>query len=255
MGFMYGSSNAKLKHKGALCSTNGSAYEKAVHCIVKNCKINGVPFNSQEEKDLAGSSSKNDITCTISSYDIGVEVKKYNTPDWMQCSIKYIDTDKRWISSNGKNSESCQRIFNSLINDVKLYNGDIPPFMEKSITHEEWINIKNQTDKWKDMYINIPSDTIRRLYSEKGCYYIQISDGFGLYHLGRDICGFGVPLFDIEQQLRIRTKIHSRKNKKGFCSLSVTAACQPKNIKSLSQSPFSLDKIDKLPHILVHSYT
>lgn len=77
--------------------------------------------------------------------------------------------------------------------------------------------------------------------------YIQISDGYGLYHYLNDICGFGVPLFQIKQQLRIRTKIHTKKNKKGFCSLSVTIACYPKKIKDLVPSIYSLDDKTKLP--------
>jgi len=66
-----------------------------------------------------------------------------------------------------------------------------------------------------DQYIDIPSDIISRLYKAKLCNYIQISNGYGLYHLGDNVCNFDVPLFNIEQQIRIRTKIHTRKNKKG----------------------------------------
>lgn len=124
--------------------------------------------------------------------------------------------------------------------------------MENSLTYEEWINIKNKTNKWNDKYIPIPSDSISKLYKDKGCNYIQISDGYGLYHLGKDVCDFGVPLFNIEQQIRIRTKIHTRKDKKGFCRLSVILACQPKNIKNLTPSKYSLDTIDKLPPLLIY---
>src|SRR4030067_321728 len=143
--------------------------------------------------------------------DNGIEIKKSKSPDWMQCSIKYNNTTKKWeATKKGKIPIKCRELFNKLINNINLYDGEIPPFMEKSITHEEWINIKKETNKWDDKYITIPSDSISRLYQEKGCNYIQISDGYGLYHLGKDICDFGVPLFNIEQQIRIRTKIHTR---------------------------------------------
>lgn len=171
----------------------------------------------------------------------------------MQCSIKYNNVIQSW-----EGSEKCKipiksrEIFNKLINNINLYDGDIPPFMEKNITYDEWLKIKKETNKWDDKYIDIPSDTISILYLAKGCNYIQISDGYGLYYLENDICGFGVPRFDIEQQLRIRTKIHSRKNKKGFCKLSVTVSCQPKNIKNLIPSKYSLDDIDKLPTNLIY---
>ena len=47
--------------------------------------------------------------------------------------------------------------------------------------------------------INCPNDTIKKLYSEKDCNYIQISNK-GLYHLGNDICEFNVAEFICEQQ-------------------------------------------------------
>lgn len=246
-------SNLKLQ-KGSQCSVSGNNYEKKIYSICKNCYINNKPFNTQIEKELAGSSSKNDIECNfIKEKDIGIEIKKSRTPDWMQCSIKYDKITKKWAASNkGKIPIKCREIFNKLINNINLYGGKIPPFMEKSITHEEWINIKKETNVWDDLYINIPSDTISKLYQEKGCNYIQISDGYGLYHLGKDICDFGVSLFNIEQQIRIRNKIHKRKNKKGYCDISVSVACQPKNIKKLMPSKYSLDNKDKLPPTLIY---
>jgi len=124
--------------------------------------------------------------------------------------------------------------------------------MKNTITHEEWLKIKKNTNKWNDYYIDIPNDTIKNMYLQKGCQYIQISNGFGLYHLGTDICNFNVPEFIIEQRLRIRTKIHTRKNKNGFCNLSVTISCQPKNINTLNKSSFSLDDVKKIPINLIH---
>jgi len=125
--------------------------------------------------------------------------------------------------------------------------------MNKKITYEEWIKIKNETDIYNDIYIDCHSDTIKKLYSEKNCKYIQISEK-GLYHLGYDICDFKVPEFEYEQRLRIRTKIHTKKNSNGYCVLSVIVACQPKNIKILKKSNYSLDDKVKLPDILEYCY-
>jgi hypothetical protein len=241
------------KPKGSLCSINGKKYEKEIHNILKKCHIKGNLFNTQNEKDLGSCSCKNDIICNYQNmYDIGIEIKKSKTPDWMQCSIKYNKENKRWEASKGKNNKNCEVIFNKLINNINLYNDEIPPFMIKPITHEEWLKIKKENKKWNDIYIDIPCNTIRNLYWEKGCKYIQISDGFGLYHLGNDECNFEVPIFEIEQQLRIRTKVHLKKNKKGYCNLSVTISCKPKNIKKLIPSKYSLDNINKLPSNLIY---
>ena len=241
--------------KGSRCSVSGKKYELAVYNIVKKTKLNGVEFNTQKESELGGCSSKNDIECNMKeaqARDISVEIKKRKTPDWMQCSLKYDVTDKKWIGSKrNKIPEASKKVFEELIASVTLFNGKIPPFMLKEITHEEWVKIKRETSDFNDVYIDCPSDTIMKLYSEKGCSYIQISDK-GLYHLGNDICDFKVPAFVCDQQLRVRTKIHKTKNKNGFCKLSVMIACQPKNLNSLASSEFSLDNQMKLPTNLVY---
>ena len=245
----------KMKEKGSRCSVSGKKYELAVYNIVKKTRLNGIEFNTQIESELGGCSSKNDIECNMKeamARDISVEIKKLKTPDWMQCCLKYDDTDKKWIGSKkNKIPEASKKVFEELISTVTLFNGKIPPFMLKDITHEEWVNIKSETTDYNDVYVGCPSDTIMKLYSEKGCSYIQISDK-GLYHLGNDVCDFKVPAFVCDQQLRVRTKIHKRNNKKGFCKLSVTVACQPKNTNSLVSSEFSLDNQMKLPTNLVY---
>ena len=55
-----------------------------------------------------------DIECNfIAEKDIGIEAKKYNTPDWMQCSIKYNKETKSWeATKKGKNSVECRKMFN-----------------------------------------------------------------------------------------------------------------------------------------------
>jgi hypothetical protein len=238
---------------GKNSSISGNNYEKKIYNIVKHCYINNNLFNTQNEEELGGSSSKNDIECNYQKErDIGIEVKKKNTPDWMQCSIKYNTNTKKWEGSNRcKIPEECRIIFNNILNNINLYNGELPPFINNSLKHEDWIQIKKKTNKWNDIYIDIPSDTISKLYKFKGCEYLQISDK-GLYSLNNDICKLDVPLFNIEQQVRIRTKIHRRINAKGYCDISIIAACKPKNIKNLISSKYSLESKDKLPKNLIY---
>jgi hypothetical protein len=247
------SSKSKPK-RGSQCSVEGGKYEKVIHSVIKNTTLNGKPFTTQKEEDLGGSTSKNDIICNSNAPRgcfrntvVGIEAKKANTPDWMQSKLEYSVKFKSWRgSNNSKIPKTCRKIFNNLLEGMDIYNREIPPFVVERITHEEWLNIKLSTKKWNDVRIPIPADTIKKLYRAKGCYYIQI-DGYGLFHLGEDICNFGVPEFIIDQQIRIRTKVHSRKTANGFASLSVMAACQPKNIKQLVKSPYSLDDINLLP--------
>jgi len=238
--------------KGFLCSVKGNEYEHLIYNVVKHTYINGKQFNIQKETDLAGCSSKNDICCIYKDKEIGIEAKKYRTPDWMQCSIKYDKLNLKWYTGvTHKIPKRCVDIFNSLINKLNIFNGKVPPFIEHNLTHSDWMKIKKSTTTWNDTYIDIPDMTISNLYKLKGCYYIQISQ-YGLYHTGIDICGFGVPKFELKQRLRIRTKIHTRKAKDGFCKLSVTVSCQPNKISNLDKSPYSLDDKTKLPPTLIY---
>jgi hypothetical protein len=243
-----------MAKRGAGCSVEGKKYELLIYDIAKRCvsKITGKTFNSQSPEELGGSSAENDIVCNwTGERDIPIEIKK-KTPDWMQCSLKYNETTGLWSGGvRNKIPEASKIIFQELLKDRLLFNGKVPPFLTGNITHEKWVKIKSETDDFNDVYFDCPPNTIARLYGEKGCKYIQIH-GKGLYHLGQDVCEFGVPLFSCEQQMRVRTKIHERNNKKGFCSLSVTIACQPKQIKDLESSPYSLDCVDRLPENLDH---
>jgi hypothetical protein len=241
--------------KGQNCSKEGQEYEKQIYQIVKHCTLHDKPFNTQKEDELAGCSALNDIECNFNKEkDIPIEIKKANTPDWMQCKLTYNTTTNKWTGAlKNKIPDKSKKIFEELINNIKLFNGKIPPFMVRDITHEEWTCIKKETTDFNDTYIDCPSTTIQELYREKGCKYIQISDGYGLYHLGEDICELNVPEFVCDQRLRIRTKIHTTKNVRGFCSLSVTVACQPTNIKNLTKSNYSLDDIAKLPVNLIYT--
>jgi hypothetical protein len=238
----------KKKRIGVMCSINGNNYEKKIHTVIKNVMFNNNKFNNQKENELAGSTCGNDLECILENKIIGIEAKIYNTPDWMQCSLKY--TNGIWSGTKqGKIPEVSRNVFDNLLKTIVLFNGKIPPFMNKKYTHNQWLLIKEKTNDWNDSYIDIPNDTIKKIYKAKGCYYIQISE-YGLYHLGNDIYNFQVPEFIIAQEIRIRTKIHAKKDKNGFCSLSVTAACKPKNIKYLIKSQYSLDDINKLPKSL-----
>lgn len=88
-----------MSSKGAKCSVSGEKYELEVYNVVKKCKLNKNDFNTQKEEDLGGCNSKNEIECEMSSINIPIEIKK-NTPDWMQCSLKYDSINVKWIGSS-----------------------------------------------------------------------------------------------------------------------------------------------------------
>lgn len=240
--------------KGSNCSRSGNAYELCIYNILKHVTVNGKTFNNQSVSELGGSNSRNDIVCIYNDKPVGIEIKKYNTPDWMQCSLRKDIIKDSWVGSDKcKIPSQCRNIFNDLLNNVKLFDGCIPPFVDKKMTYEEWTKIKSETNQWNDQYFDIPNNTISKMYNIKGCDYIQISE-YGLYHLGNDICSFHVPEFIIDQQIRIRTKVHKCTNKTNdLCRLSITASCKPRNIKQLPKSQYSLDDIKKLPVLCIYN--
>jgi len=238
--------------KGAKCSKNGNKYEQDIYNIVKFTTLNNKPFNTQKIEDLGGSKSCNDLECNFEKEkDIGIEIKKAKTPDWMQCSLKKINNI--WSGSEkGKIPLKSREIFNKILEKIKLFDGETPPFLQKKMKYAEWCEIKEKNNIYNDVYINIPDNIINKLYLEKGCKYIQISD-YGLYRLDEDICNFNVPLFRIKQHMRIRIKVHSTGNEKKCCKLSIMASCQPIDIKTLEKSPYTLDDKERLPLNLIYS--
>jgi hypothetical protein len=206
-----------------------------------------IPLNNQSEESLGGSTAGIDIVLNWKSEgDIGVEAKR-PTPDYMQMCLGR--KDDRWIgkAEQSKIPSACREQLNGLLAGKSLFNGKLPPFMERTMTHPEWVAIKSEDTDFKDHYIpDIPSTTIADLYKKKGCSYLQV-DSKGLYHTGEDRCHFGVPLFELPQRLRIRIKIHGTNPFKA----SVTVAAQPVNLATLVPSPFSLDSLERLPASLL----
>ena len=111
------------KEKGYLCLKNGKKYEETNYNIVKYCKLNDKPFNTQKSvEELGGATSKNDLQCNFQEEkDFGIEIKKYNTPDWMQCSIKYNDETKNWESSiKSKIPLESKKVFDELLENIRI---------------------------------------------------------------------------------------------------------------------------------------
>ena len=245
-----------IPKKGSKCSKSGEDYEKKVYYIVKDCYLNGEKINKQNEKDLGGSSSRCDLMLIKNA---GVEIKRGFVPDWSQCCIIFDKKTKSWIAKpKGRNLDEVKKIFNELLKGHKLFNGK-NPLKEKKMKHDDWKELKKKTKDYRDNFINIPSDTIKEIYKLKGCAYIQIND-FGLFHLGKDVLGFDVPEFNIEQVMRIRIKVHSSgiidDGPDKDCTLSVTASLRPKDINSFEplkrDFQYSLDEIEKLPKNLIY---
>ena len=136
--------------RGSKCSLSGRLYEEKVYNIVSNCKIKGktINFNTQDICSLGGNSARNDLECNwLEEGDIGIEIKKKTTPDWMQCTIKYNKETKKWEISERhripiKSVQIFKRILNRYNKKKLIFKGKIPPFINRQITHSKWLEIK-----------------------------------------------------------------------------------------------------------------
>ena len=92
--------------------------------------------------------------------------------------------------------------------------------------------------------IDVNKKTIANLYANNYIDYIQIRD-YGLYHTGRNVANFDVPLFECDQEIRF---IPYYENKNIHLLMSI----KPKNINNIKKSQYSLDISDTLclpPHL------
>lgn len=236
----------RVASKGARCSIQGRQYERDV---ADTCKLFispfvDIPFNTQTHEQLGGCTAHQDVYLNFKDVkDIGLEVKR-KTPDWMQMKIIPATENGRWVPSiHSKIPVESRDIFYKYLQDISF---PVPPFLERAITHAEWQECKNT---YKDIYLEIPPETIAKAYTAKNTHYIQLHR-YGLYHTGRDVCDFGVPLFSCQQHILVRCKRHGKKDITGKdIPSSVMASLCPK-LKTLPKSPFSLDNASMFPRVL-----
>jgi hypothetical protein len=241
--------------------TNGKKYELIVHNICKQCYIDGIKFNIQDENELGASTTKNDIKFNYkdSICSNGIEVKNTLRSEFIQLDIH--QENGLWVGPKKTKRSHPDIVVNNYINEVNdiesLFYGKPPVFpfntrKEFDIWEKKFITIKklnnpNKKKINKEYTWNINNNNfIKNNYREKENKYIQIKN-YGLYHLGNDICNFNVPEFiPSETRLRLRCK---RRGGIGCVpsSLTISAWCN-----GLTHSPYSLDNINKLPPNLIY---
>ncbi len=246
----------KERMSGSACSRSGKAYEMQIAYVCARLKSRFIdtPLNTQSPNDLGGCSAKHDIILNCKQLgDVNVEVKSRNVPDWIQCSIIPYQTQSsppkvRWTSKQKSyQPPKVLQMFERTINANRIFDGNVPCFIANDgspITHDEW---KKESHNFKDTYYSIQRNSIARAYQLRGVHYIQVK-GHGLFHTGKDVCGFGVPVFSCSQRLRIRCKRHGKK-----CIItgnhvpsSVMASFRP-ILSTLGKSAISLDNIESAP--------
>ena len=194
---------------------------------------NGVPFLNviiPMFKDNLICTSKNSLNKTLKyciSINDNVSLLKNTTFFMKHCQDKW----KMEIHSSLTTSASSylEDILNGEQQKDKME--ELKIITQKPVSAEEF-NIKGVTT------IYVPQNTISNLYANNYIDYIQIRN-YGLYHTGRNVANFNVPLFECEQEIRF---IPYYENKNIHLLMSI----KPKNINEIKKSQYSLDISDTL---------
>lgn len=248
---------ARYEKRGSVPKQKGDAYEKAVWTALQDVLFHHptrhehVGCNSQRQP--AGSSANKDIVLNYVDNDgtrctTGIEVKtNYNGVDWVQSKMRFVDGT--WVASTGCKcpyaGERYAEVLNANADKVTL-----APLAKTKLTpdeHAEWkAHKKAHPLACKDVWLPLDDDLFAaQAYQSKGCDYVQIK-GYGLYHTGEDVCGFGVPPLRLPVKLRFRVKSHGKNKRKTHYSLSNTAAARAVSAPD-TRSPYSLDNVAHFP--------
>ena len=243
------------------------------------CNVQRNPAGSSAKKDIVLNYVDNDGNrCTT-----GMEVKtSWDGVDWVQSKMRFVeDTCEssqaraftygdeqrwgRWVASEGCKCSYAGNIFAEVLNT----NADkvtLAPLVKTKLTlneYDEWKAHKTTCkhraetdatfiDPTKDVSLPLGNEAnchgnhfAADAYRHKGCAYVQIK-GWGMYHTGEDVCGFGVPLLEFPTKLRFRVKSHGRNKHKTHYGLSNMATARATR-KPCTRSPFSLDDITRFP--------
>jgi len=201
---------------------SGQAYERIVAARLATLNFNNIPIRVSQV--TAGAGHSDDVSCTISDTLIGIECKTKGGFEGGGRVMKLVE---------GKLSVVEGGIIKTLLGDYVPFEGRIPSFLQGDSLFDTW---KSEKDLFKDEYINAPSYAIAEYYRLKGSQYIQI-EGKGFYHTGIDILELGVPLFETQTKLRIRTSKHI--NRKTGVPRDVTIALCMNN-RLLNKSPICI---------------
>lgn len=212
--------------RGKIAFLKGGKFENDLGKVLTN--LYDVQTNEPLLKDFKPGSApaeEEDVIIDWRGKKIGIEAKNLGTSEGGQRAFQLKD-DRLEIPDLPRN-----RIHRACLPEGFLpFEGRIPSFKKGDLTRETW---EKEWNLFRDQHIRCSPTAIADYYRMKGSSYIQIQ-GMGLYHTGKDVCGWGVPLFKCPTRIRIRCKTH-----KGNVPTTVQAALNY-NRDRLEKSPFCL---------------
>lgn len=207
----------------ATCLNAGRQYELKIVDVLSRLRYNNQRLNVQAL--TAAASHDNDVVFAIREKYYGIECKNRGAFEGGGRVLKVV---------NGSLCVEDSGLIKTLYGEHVAFNGMIPAFLGGDRSKETWLT---QKYLFQDEYIHVAPTAISEYYRAKGSSYIQV-EGKGLYHTGHDVLEFGVPLFQGDTRLRIRTTKHI--DRKTGVPRDVTVALVFKR-SSLQKSPYCLE--------------
>jgi hypothetical protein len=152
-----------------------------------------------------------DALLTIKGEDYKVEVKLDLQVDFGQGSLDYDVKTGIWSLGGAKNAAGEQmRQFLKMMGVEKEVNkkwGKLGAPRKYTVETKKFTqkDVKHDYDKFKDFFVNIPSDAVENYYASKDTHYIQIGK-YGFYYMSQNPAGIPADKFTLNLKLRVRLK-------------------------------------------------
>jgi hypothetical protein len=180
----------------------GHTYEKKIAQFMKEKQV-------QLSKEVAGSSADVDLEFLYKGKKYSLELKEnVKKPDWGQVGVNYNSNKWEW-SSAAKNKKEIIKVYNKLEHEgsvgvLNFLNSKFIP--NKGRVEKIGEKERNEDVKLLEKFLPVESDTIKKFYAKTD--YLQVGDGYGLYHFNSDVAGIGTDEITAEFDLRLRLKAH-----------------------------------------------
>lgn len=231
-----------------MAENKGMIYEKVINDILRKNKLQSTGF-----RPAGADSNAPDAELLYNKVKYKVEVKLDTKVDFGQGSLHYDVKTNKW-SLGGAKTESAQQM-RDFLEDLKIpelvnkewgSKGAPRKFAIEDMKFFTKEDVDYDYKTFKDAFVDIPSTAVSNYYNSKKTYYIQIGK-YGLYCMGKDPAGLGVPEIKFKLRLRIRIK---RGGSFPIYNYRFTTAIQMVT-GSLTKSKYSLDDLDYIKVLVV----
>lgn len=173
----------------------GDAYEEEIFLILKNRGL--IPTDLKR----AGACTGTDVIFLHNGEPFNLEVKNGTGADYGQCMLRWENGEWIWSVDNDVTR------FYTEIGVLNILKGrNVTPIKFNKPNNEITVNDRTKDRRAFEKRIEIPTKALMKFYSGKKVFYIQIGDGFGFFHLEKDVANLGTEQFKGKMLLRFRAK-------------------------------------------------